>query len=232
MKTDRNIGCIYKILNLVNGKVYIGKTIQLAEKRMGRHLVKSQGSRLVYRASHKYGADNLLFTIVERGLSVEMLDEREKYWIAQLDCMAPKGYNLTEGGDGGIPSEETRRKMSESRKGKTLSAESRRKISESRFGEDNPFFGRKHSAETKAKISITSRGKNNGNYGKTHSAEARRKISEANSGENNPNWGKHRPKEIGEMLSKTRKGEGNPMHRDNMKRRAGAVQLLLFERKI
>ena len=48
---------------------------------------------------------------------------------------------------------ETRKKISDSRKGKVLSEECKRKISEHNKGEGNPFFGKTHSEEAKRKMS-------------------------------------------------------------------------------
>lgn len=72
------------------------------------------------------------------------------------------GYNLHHGGFGGSTtlgrklSMETRKKMSESSKGKIFSIETRKKMSEARKGkidgENNPFFGKKHSEESRKKI--------------------------------------------------------------------------------
>lgn len=62
--------------------------------------------------------------------SFEELDVKEKYWIKFYDCQSPKGYNLTEGGDGiSNPSEEINRKNSDSHKGKKASLETRQKMS-------------------------------------------------------------------------------------------------------
>ena len=74
-----------------------------------------------------------------------------------------------------IFSEETRKKMSESKKGKKLSEEHRKKISESRKGENHPMYGKKHSEETRKKMSESHKGH-------TVSEETRKKISESKKG--------------------------------------------------
>ena len=53
------------------------------------------------------------------------MDEWEKYFIFTNDTLHPNGYNLRDGGDGKMFSEETRRKIGESRKGKHHSEESK-----------------------------------------------------------------------------------------------------------
>lgn len=53
-------------------------------------------------------------------------------------------------------SDEVKKKMSESRKGKSVHTdESKRKISEATKGKNNPFYGKKHSEEAKRKMSAT-----------------------------------------------------------------------------
>ena len=70
-------------------------------------------------------------------------------------------------------------------KGKHHSAETRKKMSESKKGENNPLFGKHHSAEALNKMSDSKKGENNPLFGKHHSAETRKMMSEANKGKNN-----------------------------------------------
>jgi len=105
-----------------------------------------------------------------------------------------------------IPSEKTRKKMSDSHKGKGL-------------GKDNPMFGRKHTEEEKKKMSERMKGKfvgkNHPMYGRHHLPESRKRISEKMKGEKNPNFGKHptpwnlgipRTEEEKKKMSENRKG--------------------------
>lgn len=87
-------------------------------------------------------------------------------------------------------SEETKRRMSESKRGKnnpmfgkSLPEETRVKMSESKRGENNPFYGKTHSEDHRRRISEAMKGK-------VHSEEARRKISEAMKGRECNNKGK------------------------------------------
>ena len=52
-------------------------------------------------------------------------------------------------------SEESRKKLSESLKGRTFSEEHRQKIAEAHKGKNNPFFGKHHSEESRKKMSKT-----------------------------------------------------------------------------
>lgn len=89
---------IYKITNLINGKIYIGlstKTIEASQTYYG------SGS-LIKEAIRKYGKINFTKEILEQEIeSREILTELEKYWIAHYKSNTREvGYNLTHGGDG------------------------------------------------------------------------------------------------------------------------------------
>lgn len=120
------MGYIYKITNLVNGKVYIGQTTKTLEERYRRHLYLAQKhtNRYLYDAMNKYGYENFEIKEIEE-VSNDQLDEREIYWIAYYDSTNhDKGYNMTIGGGGGNtwdknPHKElTSKKISEANKGK------------------------------------------------------------------------------------------------------------------
>ena len=93
---------IYKITNLVNGKVYIGQSTNI--KRRWKDHKKDAFWRSgpdydypLYRAMRKYGLDNFSFEIIEECNKNE-LNEKEKFYIAQYNSYK-NGYNQTEGGD-------------------------------------------------------------------------------------------------------------------------------------
>ena len=178
------MGSIYKITNTINGKVYVGQTINDAYKtRIRDHLNGTQhGSRLVKHAIEKYGQDVFTVEILHDGIIPEFLNTLEIEAIAKFNTVAPNGYNLDTGGNGvGSPSGETRRKLSEANKGKKRSEETKQKISASKTGENHPNYGKPRSEETKRKMSENHPMKR---------PEARRKLSEARKGENNPMYGR------------------------------------------
>ena len=200
------MGCIYLIRNLKNNKCYIGQTIQDAEKTRIRDHLTGNGNRILKNAVKKYGREAFTFEILHDGIIPEFLNMLEIEEIANHNCVRPNGYNLTEGGEGGLPSEETRRKLSEAHKGekhnnygKTLPEETRRRISEA-------GKGKKRSEETRRRISESKKGENHPNYGKKLSEEHRQKMSESKKGENNPNYGKKLSEEHRQKISKTTTG--------------------------
>lgn len=95
---------IYKITNKVNGKVYIGQSIDI-EQRLARH--KRDANRIsfkhyhypLYRAIRKYGLENFSFEIVEE-CDRNSLNDREQFYIQNFQSRI-NGYNQTEGGDSG-----------------------------------------------------------------------------------------------------------------------------------
>jgi group I intron endonuclease len=100
---------IYKITNKVNGKVYIGQSVDIyrrwkQHKKIGQGLNETKYQRNkndpLYRAINKYGVDNFNFEIIEE-CDKALLSEREIYWIDLLDSTTShgNGYNQTLGGD-------------------------------------------------------------------------------------------------------------------------------------
>lgn len=103
-------------------------------------------------------------------------------------------FNFTDGGggmSGHIVSEENRKKISKSHKGKKHTPETCKKISESKKGKNHPMWGKKHTPETLKKMSEAKKGKKNYMFGKKHTLESRKKMSENMpdlSGKNSSNW--------------------------------------------
>lgn len=115
---------IYKITNLINGKVYIGQSINI-EHRIRGHISASFNendssyNQPIHAAIRKYGPNNFSYEILENcGLSE--LDQKEIYYISFYESMEKnKGYNLTRGGEGGVcfnPEIEQRRRQTVKKK--------------------------------------------------------------------------------------------------------------------
>lgn len=93
---EERLGIIYKILS-PSGKVYVGQTIQKFNDRIRSHQRKGSECTAISRAIQKYG-DEMKYEIIEGNVPHEQLDEREIYWVKELNSLAPSGYNLTTGG--------------------------------------------------------------------------------------------------------------------------------------
>lgn len=132
----------------MNGKLYIGQSVDV-ERRWKDH---KNNSNYVYMNNHlysgirKYGLDNFTFEVIVE-CDENMLDKFEIGIIQLYDTTNPKkGYNKALGGSYGKHSDETKAKMTKSRKGKTQSDETKKKISIS-------LKGKPRSDETKKKMS-------------------------------------------------------------------------------
>ena len=206
------MGVIYLITCRINGKPYVGQTRQKLERRISQHK-SGKGKSAVDIAIAKYGWENFSVAVLEV-CPVAMLNEREKFWIAALNSKAPHGYNLTDGGGGNSnPSKETRAKISANHAdvsgknnpnyGKKCSSETRRKISEARKGQPSPRKGKKHSLETRKKISEARKGQPSPRKGKKHSEESKAKMSAIKKGKK----GKPHSLETRAQISASNKGK-------------------------
>lgn len=91
-------GKIYKITNLINGKVYIGQTIQTLKQRWWRHCCNSGVCPYLHNAILKYGKENFTIELITE-VNKDLLDLTEKYYISLYKSNNKHfGYNLTEGG--------------------------------------------------------------------------------------------------------------------------------------
>ena len=78
---------IYKITNLINGKMYVGKTKRTLAVRFDEHARK--GKFLIGKAICKYGKENFRPEIIATCETVEEANGLEKYWIKTLNCKVP-----------------------------------------------------------------------------------------------------------------------------------------------
>lgn len=164
---------IYRFINFVTAKLYVGSAINLYRRRI-EHIkelrANKHGNEYLQNAWNKYGEANFIFEVLELCEKPVLLD-REQHWINKLNCVRPNGYNLNPiaGSNlgrvfsedfkakakarqtGKILSEETRKRMSEVRIGKTRDPSIGLKISEAKKGKG---VGRKHPPEQLAKMKI------------------------------------------------------------------------------
>lgn len=89
---------IYLIRNKVNGKGYVGQSINYQE-RFRSHCKPSSAKdgSLIDMAIQKYGPDNFSVELLES--QVDNYNERERFWIKKCGTLAPHGYNIEEGGN-------------------------------------------------------------------------------------------------------------------------------------
>jgi len=162
---------IYKTINLINGKIYVGQDSNNNPDYLGSGL-------LLEKAFEKYGKENFKKEILEECFSKEELNIREIFWIKELNSNNKDiGYNIAKGGLGGdtisnnLKNREFRKFLSDRNKklyqdksnhpmfGKSQSKESNDK-------RRNSLLGIKRSQITKDKQSKSATGKNNSAFGK------------------------------------------------------------------
>lgn len=104
---------VYLVTNLINGKQYAGQTRTGVEVRWKRHCNKSvYRKNALAKAIRKHGSESFVVAVVKYGLTKQEADTEERLLIRYLDLMTPsKGYNLTEGGEGGRQADSVREKM-------------------------------------------------------------------------------------------------------------------------
>lgn len=126
------IAGIYKITNLIDGKIYIGQTVNY-KKREKRHLncLKNGNhhNEHLQRAFDKYGEKSFKIELIEK-CDIKELDQRERHFIKELDaCNHDKGYNMMFGGQRYRNfTKEVRLKMSKASKGRKFTSEHKRRI--------------------------------------------------------------------------------------------------------
>jgi group I intron endonuclease len=199
---EKEIG-IYCYTNKVNGKKYIGQSIDLNRRhcKMDYRL-----SSMFSHAIEKYGLDNFDYEVLEY-CSVDNLDEREVYWISAYQTFPPSlgfGYNLTSGGGHYEVSDETKMKLSECRTGdknwnfrnggekhplfgKPITEEHKRRISESKKTGEHPTRGKHLSSDWVTNISRGLLGKQN-TIGQKNQPNATSKFYGVQRRGNRPSW--------------------------------------------
>lgn len=112
---------IYKLINMITNKIYIGKTSVEIEKRIKRHFNEAnKGSNLyLHQAIRKYGKENFRVEQIDVAETLEELAKKEKYWIEYYKSYEKEiGYNLTKGGEGGALTGDALERMKQSKRGK------------------------------------------------------------------------------------------------------------------
>ena len=203
---------IYKIINVVNNKFYVGSTTNKKVRfRQHRNLLRGNRHHCKHlQASwNKYGEDKFEFVVVEivsEGMSLQQVEDI--YLLQHVG--QPMCYNSGYSSDApwrNAPPQAT------PNFGKVMAQQQKEKISEALkefYAADyfnHPRVGKKHTEETKLKIKqnrVPTAGENHYRYGKTLSDETKAKIGAAQRG---------KPKAEGRKVSK----EGLLKIRENIK---------------
>lgn len=154
IKSTWKLAGIYKIVNTVTGKCYIGSAVNISARwSLHKHQLarRVHHSTKLQRAWDKYSADVFSFEVLEAVANTEHLVVREQFWIDQLRSVA-SGYNV--------------KPVAGSSLGFKFTEESRAKMSQIQIG-------RPRSLESRANQSASTRGK-------PKSTEHRAKLAEAN----------------------------------------------------
>lgn len=170
---------IYKTINTINGKVYIGKhkTKDLNDKYLG-------SGKLLHHAIKKYGIENFTKEIIHICDTEQDMNSKEREIVTEEFCLREDTYNLCVGGHGGFSyinrhgknySYEKNKKISpfgtpefvskhkkDFKKGGIKGAATRSKLVKQGIIDPKTFLGRTHSEETKQKMSLAKKGKTNG----------------------------------------------------------------------
>jgi group I intron endonuclease len=198
------MGCVYKVTNIINGKIYVGKTKYDHITRFNGHCKDALigGSNFAFHASiRKYGKENFKVECLAKSESEKKLLTLEIFYIKKFNCTVDTklGYNMTLGGESGIQtdvvkkkigdanrlriySEETKKKISDGNKGKVWSEERKKEWSNRLTGSGNPMFGKNRQPTM---------------LGKKHSKKTKEKLrklrlGKLSSGENNGMFGRVR----------------------------------------
>lgn len=98
------MGIIYCYINTINGKRYIGQTINPitrynAHKSSYQNINDKEYDSLLHRAFRKYGFENFQYKILVNNIDdIDLLNELEIYYIKYYNSKTPNGYNVEDGG--------------------------------------------------------------------------------------------------------------------------------------
>lgn len=90
---------IYKITNLISGKVYVGCASNI-KRRMSGHKYdlrkEKHNNNYLQKAWNKYGEKSFTFEVIEK-CEISNLHTKEHYWVIKLNCLDRQfGYNLNQ----------------------------------------------------------------------------------------------------------------------------------------
>jgi group I intron endonuclease len=158
---------IYQIKNVITGKVYVGSSSGIKGRWSNHKSDLSRGvhdNSMLQRSYNKHGFEAFEFSILETVSNEADLIEREQHWI---DCLQAAnrdhGYNLSP--------------LAGSTRGRKHTEESKRKMSEAKKGQPSAMKGKQHTDDAKRLMSLAKKGKDTWMKGKKHTEESKRKSS-------------------------------------------------------
>ena len=146
---------VYCLVNLINGHIYIGSSVNLAV-RMSNYLNttylknRKNNNMPIIQALLKYGQENFAILIVEY-VDIENLSVRETFYITHF---LPY-YNVLKQGYSSLGykhTEATKKLLSELAQNKVHSDKTKSLISKALVGENNPFYNKSHSMDAKLRM--------------------------------------------------------------------------------
>lgn len=201
---------VYMATNKVNGKMYIGQTIGNLGVRKKNHIndaLNKRNNMYFGRAIRKYGPESFEWEVLDSARNINELNDLEIFFIKLFKTFG-EGYNLNAGGSNALASEETKKRMSDSKKGEKCYMYGKKGKDSINWGRCASVEVRKHmseaqkdikcSEEAKQKISNTLKGRK---LSKEHIKNMTRK------GKDHPMYGKHHSEESKEKMVKSRTGK-------------------------
>lgn len=178
---------IYKIINIKNGKFYLGSSKNLLQRKKKHIYELNKGthhSSYLQNAYNKYGAEAFRFVVVEHVEEYRLLEVEQQYLDKLKPYLEGAGYNMSEKATNcvltgenhwtyGLPSEKHHWY------GKKHTKETKKRMSESQKGELNHMYGKKYklrsprTVEWRKKQSEAHKGQVSGFKGKKHTQEAK-----------------------------------------------------------
>jgi group I intron endonuclease len=160
-KLENRKSGIYKITNIINGKIYIGSTKTSFKKRYTEHIydlnTNTHCNEHLQNAFDKYGSGNFTFEILEIIEDKSQIIPKEQYYLDLYQSYNSKiGYNILKNAfssEGFKHSEETKNYLSNIKKGKKQHVNTYNAILKANIGS-------KRTLESRIKMSKAQKGKN------------------------------------------------------------------------
>jgi group I intron endonuclease len=206
---------IYKITNKINGKVYIGQSIDI-EKRWKDHIYNTpkKGRSLIHSSIKKYGVESFDFEIIfsMKYVDFNIMNLLEEAYIRYYNSLSPNGYNLDSGGKNKRPSDITRNFIS-SRTKEAMKYVDYSNINSSNRDENNIKKRREslmnyyNNRTEEEKQEHKNRSKEINNREDVREKKREKMIGKM-AGYKNPFYGQHHTEEIKEKIRQTKEKNG------------------------